>query len=101
MCDTGATAHWRTRRVLTGAGAFDGITAVIYGKVGPPGEETIRRIISAGGGHVVKHPSLLSYESQGINLAVVCKEKPKSDRCDRIGWNTEKGAACFIDWKWA
>ncbi|CAD7702341.1 unnamed protein product [Ostreobium quekettii] len=97
----GAPAHWRTRRVLTGAGAFDGITAVIYGKVGPPGEETIRRIICAGDGRVVKHPSSLSYESQGINLAVVGKEKPKSDRV--VKQLLDSGVLCvstdyIIDW---
>lgn len=84
LVSQGSPSHWRVRRNRLGVGAFDGVSAVIYGKLSTPENDTIKRIITSGGGRVIKmSPPFDSVcGPAGANLAIIGDSKDKdADRC--------------------
>ncbi|GMH35137.1 hypothetical protein BSKO_03005 [Bryopsis sp. KO-2023] len=91
----GAPAHWRTRSRKLGVGAFEGIEAFFYGELDAPGNDTVQRIITAGGGKVLKKapPYTEQLKKGTANIAVIGSDKSRNtDRTTKSFLNS--GVTC-------
>jgi hypothetical protein len=83
MTPTGAPRHWRLRRAATGAGAFAGLRVLLHGAFEAPDADTLERMVTAGGGEVLRQGPPFDAElaeGGGADLAVVGGRKGPGDR---------------------